>query len=212
LGDTGEPETLFPALFCDSKISLNYLSPTTSPILTNKIRSFGNCSFKNIAIALERKHKKLTHRQKAFFEDGGNAYFTDTLDKKEFADIFINLHCKRWGYSNYDLRYVHDQILHLYENVFGVILAYKEEPVAAQLCYKAIGKSIYYIDFINSGVKIEKNNDISYGSIMMLCSLRKAEENARALGMALRYSFGYCSDNQPYKAIWTRSEATFIGF
>lgn len=213
LGDIGQPEALFPVGTFQKKISLNYFSPITSPILKDKIRAFGKFSLKGMAIAKERKHKKLTHRKKIFLQSGGSVYFTDSIDRNDFAEIFIKLHCTRWGYSPYDLRYVREQITKLYNNIFGVILCKCDEPIAAQLCYKSVGRTLFYVDFINSGVKIEKNdNETSYGSIMMLLSLRKAEETSASIGKILRYSFGYYYGEQDYKAVWTEAEETLIGF
>lgn len=211
MGCIGQPEILFPVAPEVSMISLNYLAPTTSPLLNGIIRQVPKYSLKSMAIAQVRRHKKLTHRVKVYFETEGKAYFTDSLDKKDFAETYIRLHCERWGFSIYDFRYVKEQILHLYDNIFGVILCNNGEPVASQLCFTAAGKTIYYVDFINSGVKIEKNNNISYGSILMLLSLRRAEETALKMGKKLRYSFGYYYGDRTYKAIWARPEMTFIG-
>lgn len=212
IGDIGQPESLFPVKASASKIRLNHFSPVTSPLLKGVVRTLdiGCTSLKSIAVAKERKHKKLTHRQKVFFENGGQAYFTDSLDKSDFAESFLRLFCKRWGYDIYNQRYLREQILHLYDNVFGVILTKDGEPVAAQLCYQAVGKNMLYIDFINSGVKLEKSNEISYGSIMMLVTLRKAEEKARSLTKKLRFSFGYFYGANHYKSVWADPEETFI--
>jgi hypothetical protein len=165
-----------------------------------------------MAIAVERRHKKLTIRQRQFFESGGKAYFTDKLDAQRFADVYLKLHSLRWGYPVDLLQGVREQILELYEHVFGVVLEVDGEPVAAQLCYKALGARLLCVDFVNSGVILQDDNKISHGSIMMLTCLRRAEEEARSSGRKLRFSFGYYYGDHTYKAVWTQPEATFIGF
>lgn len=212
LGEIGQPESLFPVLDIDSKVTLNRVSPTTSPLLATKVRRIGRRSLKSVAIARERRHKKLTIRQRAFFEAGGRAHFSSELGRREFADIYIRLHGERWGYAVDDLQAVREQIERLYEHVFGLVLELRNEPVAAQLCFCAVGKSLYYVDFINSGVKLQKDNVVSHGSVMMLTSLRRAEELARDAGRPLRFSFGYYYGDHTYKAVWAQPEPTFVGF
>lgn len=211
LGDVGQPEMLFPVVSDAESVSLTYLSATTSPLLSRHVRHAGRWNLKQMAIAKKRRHKKLTHRKDAFLASGGEAWFTDVLDPKEFAEIYARLFCRRWNRKPVDLRYVQDQIRNLYPHVFGTVLFENREPVAAQLCYAAAGKSLFYVDFINSGVVVQKDNHISHGSIMMLCSLRRAEATASGMGRKLRYSFGYDFGAQSYKAVWTNPEPTFIG-
>lgn len=210
LGDIGQPEMLFPTVPAPKAASLTYLSPTTSPLLAGSIRGIGRWSLKRMAIAKARRHKKLTHRRKAFLESGGEVWFSDALDRNEFAAIYARLYCQRWGCPVESLRYVREQICHLYPHVLGTVLLANREPVAAQLCFVVVGKSLVYVDFINSGVRIQKDNTISYGSIMLLCSLRRAEAIAAGLGRRLRYSFGYYLGPESYKAVWTEPEATFV--
>ena len=212
LGDIGQPESLFPVLPSATQVPLRHLSPTTSPILAGRIRGFNGASLRRVAIAKDRRHKKVTHRQKVFFESGGEAFFTNSMGPREFADIYIRLHSERWGYCADDLRFVRDQILGLYDGVFGVVLTHHGEPVAAQLCHIVVGASLLYVDFVNSGVKLTEDHDVSYGSIMMLTTLRRAEEKARSLGKSLRFSFGYFYGAGGYKSVWSDPEATYVGF
>jgi Mig-14 protein len=212
IGEIGQPETLFPVLDGAPLIGLNRLSLTTSALLANRVRAARWRSLRSMAIAIERRHKKLTIRQRDFFATGGTAHFTTELDAKDFADVYVRLHSLRWGYPIETLGGVRDQIIALYDHVFGLVLEYGNEPVAAQLCYKAVGHSMYCVDFINSGVKLQKDNTISHGSVMMLTSLRRAEEDARAAGKRLRYSFGYYYGDNTYKAVWAQPEPTFVGY
>lgn len=212
IGEMGQPESLFPVLPGRRKISLNRFSPTTSSLLKDSVRGLKDRQLKAMAIATERRHKKLTIRQRQFFDAGGKAYFSNELDAKTFADIYLRLHSLRWGYPIEGLQGVRAQILELYDHVFGVVLEVEGEPVAAQLCYRAVGASLVCIDFINSGVKLQDDNKISHGSVMMLTCLRRAEQDALALGKRLRFSFGYYYGDETYKAVWTQPEPTFIGF
>jgi hypothetical protein len=212
IGEMGQPEGLFPVLPGRRNISLNRISPTTSNLLRDSVRGLKGRQLKAMAIAIERRHKKLTKRQQEFFGSGGKVYFTDELDSKSFAEVYLRLHSLRWGYPIESLTGVRDQILALYDHVFGVVLEVGDEPVAAQLCYKAAGATRLCVDFVNSGVKLQDDNKISHGSIMMLTCLRRAEQDARAQGRQLRFSFGYYYGDQTYKAVWTQPEPTFIGY
>jgi len=211
LGDIGQPEALFPVVQSAPKFSLNRFSITTSPLLRGVVRGVGNYSLRSIAIAKKTKHKNATRAQRLLFNEGGKVYFTDELDKSDFVDIYIRLHSQRWGYSPEDLRYVREQIVKLYGNIFGGVLVKDNEPLAVQLCFKSKGKRFYYVDFINIGVK-SHDRKLSYGSIMMLSTLRKAEEISSSLGKTLRFSFGYYYWQQNYKSLWANPEPTFIAF
>lgn len=211
LGDIGQPEILFPVLHSDKKLSLNCFSPVTSPILYSKVRRFRRYSLKSIAIAKKTKHKNATRSQRQLFNDGGKVYFSDQIEKKDFADIYIKLHCQRWSRSPNDFKSLRDQIFILYDHIQGSILTLNNEPIAAQLCFKMEGQRYYYVDFINIGVKPHDKKQ-SFGSVIMLLSLRKAEEQAQSIGKHLRFSFGYYYGPQDYKNLWADHEPTFIGF
>jgi hypothetical protein len=212
LGDIGQPEALFPVVHSGEKFSLNCLSPTTSPLISSLVRKLPNYSIKNIAIAKQSKHKRLVRAQKSFFSKGGKVYSTEELDKNDFADVYLSLHAQRWGYATEDLRCLHEQILNLYEQVDGGILVKNKEPVAALLCYKAEGKTIYYVDAINLGVKLGDDRRFSYGSIMLLSNLRRSEEIAHYLNKKLRYSYGYHYGARDYKNLWAYPEKTYGSF
>jgi len=212
LGDIGQPEALFPVAQLIPKFSLHRFSPITSPILSEVIKSFGSYSLKSIAIGKKAKHRSAKKAQNNFFRDGGKIHSTEEIDRNDFADIYIRLHAQRWGYSIDHLRYVREQILKLYKYIDGVILIKNNDPLGALLCFQCEGESIYYVDAINMGVKSMDNKHSSYGSIMLLTSLRKAEETAYSLGKTLRYSYGYYYGEQDYKNLWANPEPTFIAF
>lgn len=212
LGEISQPEALFPVVQSVPKISLNCFSPTTSPILSGVVRGLGNYSLKSMAIAKKTKHKNPTRARKSLFKKGAKVYFTDELDKNDFADIYIRLHGQRWGYSSHDLRYVRVQILKLYNHIYGGVLFKDNEPLAAHLCFKCEGRRFFYVDAVNIGVKSVDDKRASYGSIMILSSLRKAEEISHTLGKTLRFSFGYYYGPQDYKNLWAYPEKTFIAF
>ncbi len=210
--EIGQPEALFPVFGDQFPVGLHRLSPTTSALLGGKVRSVAGRSLKAVAIARTRRHKKLTLRQRAFFEQGGRAVFTSEIDRRDFADTYVRLHSLRWGYPPEQLSGVREQIVALYPHVFGLILELNGEPVAVQLCYKSVGQDLFYVDFVNAGVRLEKDNTVSYGSVMMLTCLRRAEAEAAACSKRLRFSFGYYYGDHTYKAVWAQPEATFVGF
>jgi len=210
LGYIGQPESLFPVLPGTGSVALNHVSPTTSPLLRGRVRSIGSRSLKAMAIARDRKHKKLSARARAFAQEGGKAYYTEDIAATEFADAYIQLHCRRWRLDPGSLTSVREQIVALYSHVHGVLLTMNDKPVAVQLCYRHVGP-LYYVDFLNSGVELTDDNTVSYGSIMMLLCLRRAEEQAKALGRPLRFSYGFLGGDGGYKQVWTDPEPTFVG-
>jgi len=210
LGDISQPEALFPVVQSAPKFSLNRFSPTTSPILNGVVKGIGNYSLKSMAIAKKAKHKSVTRARKSLFKEGAKVYFTDELDRNDFADIYTRLHGLRWGYTFDDLVYVRQQILELYDYILGGVLVNDDEPLAAHLCFKCEGRSLFYVDAVNIGVKLVHDSRTSYGSVMILSSLDKAEEISQSLGKILRFSFGYYYGPQDYKNLWTRPEKTFI--
>ena len=211
LGDFGQPESLFPILPEAGRVTLGHLSPTTSVLLAGRINAVGQRSLRLVAIATDRRHKKLSARARAFAAEGGQAHFTDEISPAEFAEAYVDLHCRRWGYPRSHLLPVREQIVALYPHVHGVLLTMRGRPVAVQLCWRHVGPKLYYVDFINAGVERTDDNTISYGSVMMLLSLRRTQEQAKARGCVLRFSFGYLSSDNAYKAVWTDPEPTFIG-
>jgi hypothetical protein len=211
LGDFGQPEALFPVLPEARGLALNHLSPVTSPLLAGRIRSVTQRSLRRMAIAKERKHKKLSARARAFAQEGGTAHFIEDVPAREFADIYLDLFCRRWNYPVSDYIDVREQIVALHAHLHGTLLMMKGEPVAAQLCCRHANAQLHYVDFINAGVQKTDDNAISFGSIMMLLSLRRAEEQAKARGVPLRFSFGFTYTDSDYKAVWADPEPTFIG-
>jgi hypothetical protein len=212
LGDIGQPEALFPAIGCAKKTALNYLSPVTSPLMKNNVKSLGNYSIKNISIAKKRKHKRLTRTIKKFLAQGGEIFPSDSLDRNDFAQIYTNLFSQNREIPIEELRHVREQIKVLYQYCHGYIIISDKEPKAALLSWKVKGKKILYVQGINYVYKTNDKKKIPYGNILMLSSLRKAEEHAETIGKCLRYSFGYCYGLHDYKNFWADPEPTFIGF
>src|SRR5262249_37372667 len=120
LGDFGQPESLFPVLPGARKVTLGHVSPTTSPLLAARVSDIARRASRCIAIAKERPHKKLTARAQAFFADGGEAHFTDEVSPPEFAEAYLDLHSRRWGYPHSQLIPVREQILALHPYLHGV--------------------------------------------------------------------------------------------
>ena len=216
LGDIGQPEALFPVICSAPRFLLNRLSPTTSPLLSGIVKTRWNYSLKSIAIAKKTKHKNATRAQKRFLKEGGKIYFTDEgdIEINDFANIYIRLHSQKWGHTDYDMRHTRNQIIKLSKHVSGGVLIKDDEPFAAHLCFKCEGKKKYYVDAINIGTKkIEKPKWYeSYGSILLLASLRKAEDVSRSSGKTLRYSYGYFYGSKDYKHMWAQPEKTYIAF
>jgi hypothetical protein len=210
LGDFGQPEALFPVLPEARGLALNHLSPITSALLQGRVRQLAKKSLRRMAIAKERKHKKLSARARAFAQEGGATHFIDDLSPTEFADTYLDLFCRRWNYPVSDYQDVRAQIVALHPHLHGTLLTMKGEPVAAQLCCRHVNAHLYYVDFINAGVQKTDDNAISYGSIMMLLSLRHAENQAKTRGVPLRFSFGFTYSDSDYKAVWADPEPTFV--
>jgi hypothetical protein len=210
LGDIGQPEALFPVVV-KKKIILKCFSPVTSPVMREKVRSLGNYSVKRVAIAKKAKHKSLTKAIKLFQAQGGEIFFTDTLHYSDFAEIYTKLINQNRGIPVEDLRNVREQILILYKYCHGCVLFKDKEPKAALLSWKFIGKTILYVQGVNYVYKLSERKKTPFGNIVMLASLRNAEELALTVEKRLRYSFGYYYGPQDYKNRWAKPESTFIG-
>lgn len=210
LGDIGRPESLFPVL-CTNKAPLfglgGHFSPTTSVLLQGRVAPFGSKTLRSVSIAKKSDHKRLSAKAKAFFANGGEVHYSESMSPNEFADIYLDLHCKRWNYDIQDQVHVKAKILALYDHVDGVVITSDKVPVAAQLCYKHTGRNIHYVDFINCGV-VKEDSKTSFGSIMLLMSVRRAEDKAAELGKVLRYSFGF--NNGAYKDRWAVPVGTYV--
>jgi hypothetical protein len=207
LGDIGQTETLFPLLPIDRPVALYHFSPTTSPLLAGRVRTWRQKSLISIGIAKSKVDKRTIALTERFVAGGGKIIASSEMSPKEFADIYLELHSKRWGYDPADLDAVRKKIIALYPHVYGTVLTNRDEPVAAQLCFRHIGRSIFYVDFTNAGVKHEEG--AYYGNILMYSCLRRAKLEAQSLNKTLRHTFGY--PYEPYKKIWAEFQPTFVG-
>jgi len=207
LGDIGQTESLFPLLPVDRPVSLYHFSPTTSPLLTGRVRDWRHKTLISIGIAKAKVDKRTIALTEKFVSGTGNIHASSEMSAREYADIYINLHGKRWGYQPGDLADVRRKIIALYPHVYGTVLVNHGEPVAAELCFRHVGHSMFYVDFVNAGVKHEQGS--YYGNIMMYSCLRRAQLEAQSLTKTLRHTFGY--PYEPYKKIWAEFPPTFVG-
>ena len=214
LGDIGQPEALFPVVSSAPRFLLNRLSPVTSPLLSKIVKPRWKYSLKSVAIAKKTKHKSAKRAQNRFLKEGGKIFFTNNRDIgiNDFANIYTRLYSQKWGQTDSDMRHIRNQIIKLSQLVSGVVLVKDDEPLAALLCFKCEGKKIYYVDAVNTGMKkIDKSKrHESYGSILLLSSLRNTEDASLALGKTLRFSFGYFYGANDYKHLWAQPEKTYI--
>lgn len=212
LGAIGQPEILFPMSANAPKINLNCLSPVTSPLLHNRVRSFRDISLRKISIAKTPSRKRILNAEKSLNIENGTLLSAAELDPKEFAKIYTQLHAERWGTPLEDLAHVNQQIISLYNHVVGGILLFGGEPVAALLAFGVSCKNIVYVDFVNSGVKLRKTPRASPGNILLLNCITRAENLAKSQGKKLRFSLGYVYGSGSYKEQWGISEKTFVAF
>jgi hypothetical protein len=212
LGDFGQPEALIPVAAAAGRIALNRLSPITSPLLKGALRSLGQYSVRSVAIARAKTKSSMPQMVRAFFRGGGKAYFTQELDKEDFAEVRVRLYSRRWNRDPHDLRYVVDQIRALYEHVFGCVVEHEGEPAAVMMTFMASGRSICYFDAVLTATKPADNKRTSYGSVLYFTTANKAKEISQAAGKALRYSYGYMYGPRDYKHLWATPEPTFIAY
>jgi len=212
LGDIGQPEILFPIFPTGCIIHPYYLAPVASPLLRSTVGSVRNISLRKISIANKPSRQRIQKTERSLSIEHGTVLFTQDLRPEDFSETYITLHAERWGRSTQELVYVRQQILAMYKHVFGGILLFRDEPVAALLAFSVLGKNILYVDFVNSGVKIRKTSRASAGSILLLKCVSKAYELAYAAGRDLRFSLGYESGGESYKRLWGVPENTYVAF
>jgi len=207
LGDIGQTETLFPLLPIDRPVGLNHFSPATSPLLAGRVRAWRKKSLISIGIAKKKVDKRTIALTEKFAAGTGKIFASTEMSPAEFADIYLDLHGKRWGYPPGEMVEIRKKIIALYPHVHGTVLTNRDEPVAAQLCFRHVGRSIFYVDFVNTGVKHEEG--AYYGNILMYSGLRRAQLEAESSNKTLRFTFGY--PYEAYKKIWAEFQPTFVG-
>jgi hypothetical protein len=212
LGDIGQPEILFPMSNFSPKVNLNCLSPVTSPLLHGSVRKYRDLSFRNIAIAKPPSSQRIRNAEKSLAVENGTLLSTWEMDPRDFASIYLTLHAERWGRSLESYADVAHQIISLYKHVYGGVLLFGGEPVAALFAFCVSCKNIQYIDAVSYGVKLKKTRRTSAGSILLINFITRAETLAKAKGKKLRFSLGYIYGNASYKNQWGNAEATFVAF
>ena len=88
----------------------------------------------------------------------------------------------------------------------GSYIRINGQPAAAQILYRVESPEWISVEYINGGVD-PACNALAPGSVLTFVNTQSAWEEARALGKALRYSFGRA--DREYKARWCHSVPVF---
>lgn len=212
VGDIGQPEGLFPVRRDGPRLRLYCLSPVTSGLLANRVGAVTRRALRKLVIAKHTDHTRDSRKLRSFLANGGCAVRAEEIDRREFADVYVRLHCARWNYPPDDFRHVRQQIIALYEHVHGTLLLDRGEPVGAHFCLKHVGGTLFHVESVNIGVKPHSHDDPPYGSLLLLASLRSAEQLAAELGKTLRWNYGYWYGQGDYKSRWGDPEESFVAF
>jgi hypothetical protein len=94
----------------------------------------------------------------------------------------------------------------LREFMTGSLIYLNDEPVAIQVLYRVESPRWISVEYINGGVD-PQSREFSPGSVLSFVNTQQEWEHARALGKALRYSFGRA--DREYKDRWCHRQPTY---
>ena len=128
------------------------------------------------------------------------------LDSTEQARIYAELFEARWGFEVPGKERLAEVFALLREFMTGSLLMLGERPVAIQVLYRVEAPEWISVEYVNGGVD-PASSDLSPGSVLTYLNTQAAWQDARALGKALRYSFGRA--DRDYKDRWCHRVTVF---
>jgi len=128
------------------------------------------------------------------------------LDSAEQARIYAQLFEARWGFEVPGKARLAEVFALLREFMTGSVLMLGERPVAIQVLYRVEAPEWVSVEYVNGGVD-PASSDLSPGSVLTYLNTQAAWQDARALGKALRYSFGRA--DRDYKDRWCHRVTVF---
>ncbi|MEA1763564.1 antimicrobial resistance protein Mig-14 [Pseudomonas syringae pv. tomato] len=139
-------------------------------------------------------------------EAGGTVRPVSEFSNAELASMYCDLFQRRWGFEATGARHKAQVIELLRDLLIGSVVFLNDAPIAIQLVYRVEAPQWVSIEYVNGGVNPE-TRDFSPGSVLSFVNTQSAWEDARALGKALRFSFGRA--DREYKDRWCNPVPVF---
>ena len=156
-----------------------------------------------MARAPEDLSKKFRYNQRRELrllqEAGGVVRSVADFSSTELAAIYCDLFQRRWGFAATGAANLAEVLQRLRELLIGSVIFLNDAPIAVQLIYQVQAAQWISVEYINGGVDPDMR-DFSPGSVLSFLNTQAAWEQARALGKALRFSFGRA--DREYKERW----------
>ena len=163
-----------------------------------------------LARAPEEYGKKFLYNQRRerrlLEERGGQIVPLQDVPAGDIAAMYELLFEKRWGFAVPGKHYLERVFSALRPFMVGHLIRIDGQPAAIQIVYRVEAPGWLSAEYINGGVD-PACNALGPGSVLTFVNTQSAWEEARALGKALRYSFGRA--DREYKARWCHSVPVF---
>ncbi|KPX26485.1 hypothetical protein ALQ08_00433 [Pseudomonas syringae pv. delphinii] len=156
---------------------------------------------------LSKKFRYNQRRELRLLEEaGGTVRPVSEFSSTELASMYCDLFQRRWGFEATGARHKAEVIELLRDLLIGSVVFLNDAPIAIQLVYRVEAPQWVSIEYVNGGVDPE-TRDFSPGSVLSFVNTQSAWEDARALGKALRFSFGRA--DREYKDRWCNPVPVF---
>ncbi|WP_277052468.1 GNAT family N-acetyltransferase [Zestomonas thermotolerans] len=163
-----------------------------------------------LARAPEDYGKKFRYNQRRELrlleEAGGRLRPMAELSSAEQAAIYADLFRRRWGFPATGEAHLEEVFGLLREFMRGSLIYLDDAPVAIQILYRVESPQWLSVEYINGGVD-PQSRAFSPGSVLSFVNTQAAWDEARALGKALRYSFGRA--DREYKDRWCHRHPSY---
>ena len=156
-----------------------------------------------LARAPEDYSKKFRYNQRReqrlLEEAGGSLVAMSEFSSQEQAAMYGDLFQRRWGFEVPGKAGLPEVFGLLREFMTGSVVMLESVPVAIQVLYRVEAPQWISLEYINGGVD-PQSREFSPGSVLSFVNTQQEWERARAVGKALRYSFGRA--DREYKDRW----------
>lgn len=133
-------------------------------------------------------------------EIGGRFVPMSEFSPGEAAAIYTLLFEKRWGFPPLGKELLPIVLRELADLLAGDALLFGDRPAAVELVYRNATPRWLLVNGVNRGVD-PQFREYSPGSVLLFRNIERFEEEARASGKILRFSFGL--NDADYKEMWS---------
>jgi hypothetical protein len=210
LFDLGNAEIILP-MAGDAQVSLRHRGRYLSELHLGHIRQLRQQP-EGLALArapedYSKKFRYNQRREQRLLEEAGGVLQPMlSLSAGEQARIYSGLFQRRWGFEVPGRAHLVEVFELLREFMTGSLIYLNDEPVAIQVLYRVESPRWISVEYINGGVD-PQSREFSPGSVLSFVNTQQEWEHARALGKALRYSFGRA--DREYKDRWCHRQPTY---